>query len=630
MKTIKYFPFLVFIFFIFSAEAQTVKIKKGEKSYEIYSYDECIEKFEGLSDKSVDIKRKLAESYFKTGDYENAEKYYAEVALSDEYNSEDVYNYASVLKINRKYDEYKKQMDRFYEMEKQDRRAELFAENKSFLDELLQDNEQFKIKNLDINTSAQDFGTAYYGTEQTVFASTRTATKLFKRVWNWNKLPFLDLYIADIKRSNLDNVKQFKKKFNKKYHEGPASFNKKGDFMAYTLNNYENKSKDGVIKLQIFTSENIDGDWQDPVSLPFNSSEYSVGHPALTEDGKTMYFASDMPGGYGGTDIYVTRKDENGNWSDPENLGETVNTEGNEMFPFIHKNGMLFFASDGLPGIGGLDVFMTKKEGNDFIKPKNLGVPVNSNYDDFALIIDENMKSGFFSSNRTDGKGNDDIYSFKVLKEIQFNKIIKGKTKDTEGQILANTTVILFDQEGNPVKTVESDENGNFEFSAEPAALYTLEGSKPSYISVKEDVDTKTPEDVITKDLILEKMPDFIIHGLVSDSDTKKPLENVKITVTENNTGKTSELNIVDAGDFYLKLPEKHLYDTVNYTFLFEKEGYAPKTFNYNKVLDKYGEYGFNVYMNKIKPGEDLGKLIEINPIYFDFDKYNIRPDAAA
>ena len=628
MKTIKYITLLFVILYAFAGNAQTKKITKGDKSYDVYSYEECINKFEGVTNKSIELKRKLAESYLKTGDYFNAEKYSGEVAQSDKSNSEDIYNYASVLKINKKYDEADTWMNKFYQLEQGDSRAKMFVQNKGIINDLLNDREQFIIKNLGINMSAQDFGTSYYGKDQVVFASTRPSAKLFKRIWNWNELPFLDLYVADIQRTQLENVKQFKKKFNKKYHEGPASFDKTGNFMAFTLNNYENKSKDGVVKLQIYTSEKKGKKWQEPVSLNFNNSEYSVGHPALTEDGEIMYFASNMPGGFGGTDIYISKRNDDGTWNEPVNLGKPVNTEGNEMFPFIHKNGILFFASDGHPGLGGLDIFMTKKSENEWLQPQNLGVPVNSNFDDFAFIIDDITESGFFSSNREDGKGNDDIYSFKLVKKLSFDIIIQGKVKDNYGNILANTNVSLFDQENNPVKTVNTDAKGNYEFKAHQNELYSVKAEKPKYQSDEKNIDTKGKSSV-SADLVLEKLPDFIVSVFIVDTDSKNKLSAVKIVSINNKSAEKETLTSSEYGKFLIKLPDYKLYDSIDYTFITEKEGYASKTVDFKQILKKFGEYNTEIQMNKISLGGDLGKIIEINPIYFDFNKYNIRPDAA-
>lgn len=629
MKNIKYLPIVLgLIIFSFNLNAQKGKIKKGEKSYEVYSYSECIKKFESVSDKTYAINKKLAESYFKTGDFKNAEKYYAEIANTSETTSDDVYNYASVLAVNEKYPEYEIWMDKFSTLEKGDKRAKLHLQNKGMYNFLLKDKEQFKIKNIDVNTKQEDFGTAYY-LDKVVFASSRSGARLIKRIWNWNKLAFLDLYIADNNKSELGKPKRFKKMFNKKFHEGPASYSKDGNFAAFTRNNYENKSKDGIVKLKIFTSEKEGEKWGDPVPMHFNSSEYSVGHPSLTADGKKMYFASDMPGGYGGVDIYVVERNDDGNWGTPKNLGSKINTEGNEMFPFIHeKEGMLFFASNGLVGLGGLDIFLTYVSGNNFSTPKNLGVPVNGSHDDFALILDEKMERGFFSSNREDGKGDDDIYSFKVLKPFTRNVILKGTAKDTKGQILANTNVSLYNLNGDVIKTVSSDENGNYEFDVEQNKEYKLEGTKPKYIAGNEGVDTNTDELVIIKDLTLEKIPDFTLLCNVTDEKNSHPISGVNVSIVDNNKSNTNNDITPSNGNFLVKLDDYNLNDKLNYTFKLKKDGYAPKTVTYSELLNHLGEYHYGIKMRKIEIGEDLGEILEINPIYFDLDKSYIRTDA--
>ncbi len=628
MKNIKYLTILSLIVFSFNMNAQTGKIKKGEKSYEAYSYSECINKFEGISDKTYAINKKLAESYYKTADFKNAEKYYSEIAKSSESTSEDVYNYASVLAVNEKYPEYEQWMDKFSALEKEDKRAKLHIQNKGMYNFLLKDKEQFKIKNIDVNTKQEDFGTAYY-LDKVVFASSRSGAKLIKRIWNWNKLAFLDLYIADNKKSELANPKKFKRTFNKKFHEGPASYSEDGNFSAFTRNNYEGKSKEGIVKLKIFTSEKENKKWKKPVPVHFNSSEYSVGHPSLTADGKKMYFASDMPGGYGGVDIYVVERTENGEWGTPKNLGSKINTEGNEMFPFIHeKEGMLFYSSNGLTGLGGLDIFLTYVSGNSFSLPKNLGVPINSSHDDFALILDKEMKRGFFSSNREDGKGDDDIYSFKVLKPFTRNVILKGTAKDTKGKILANADVSLFNLNGDLIKKVSSDENGNYEFDIEKNKEYKLEGEKLKYVTDIEEFDSNTDKLVIIKDLTLEKLPDFTLLCNVSDNKTNKPISGVNVSIIDNNKNLTKTDNTLSDGNFLIKLPDSKLNDNLNYTFSLTKDGYAPKTVSYSELIDHMGEYRYDIKMNKIEIGEDLGRILEINPIYFDLDKSYIRSDA--
>ena len=628
MKNIKYILFISLFILSSSVNAQTGKLKKGEESYEVYSYTESIEKFEGLAEKTFEIKKKLAESYYKTGDYYKAEEYYSEVASTSKSTSEDIYNYASVLAVNKKYSESEDWMEKFYQLERGDSRAKIYNENKGFYNILLKDNEQFKIKNLDVNTSTEDFGTAFY-MDKVVFASSRTGAKFIKRIWNWNELPFLDLYVADIEGSQLTNVSSFKKTFNKKYHEGPASYNKEGNYTAFTRNNYTGKSKEGIIKLQIFTSEKDSEKWKKPSPMHFNSSEYSVGHPALTADGKTMYFASDMPGGFGKVDIYIVHMNENGEWGKPENLGKRINTEGNEMFPFIHKEGILFYASDGLPGLGGLDIFFTMIKESGLSKPKNLGVPVNSNFDDFALIVDSKMRKGYFSSNRNNGKGDDDIYSFRLLKPISSDVIIKGTTKDENGNLLANTEVSIYDTDREVIKMLSSDEDGAYELIVAPDQQYKIIASKPKFITDIEDVKLEKDDEIIEKDLILEQLPDFTLLCEVNEKDNNIPVSGARVSVTDNKANVTDILNTYDSGEFLVKLDDYKLNDSIDFTFTLEKEGYASKTIDYVGLLNRSGEYKFKVNMQKIEVGEDLGKILEINPIYFNFDKSYIRSDAA-
>jgi len=628
MNNFKYLLIIGFLFFVLPFNAQTGQLKKGDKFYNIYSYSESIEKFENLPYKTFEINKKLAESYYKTGDFFQAEYYYSEIVNSPKSTSEDIYNYASILAINQNYAESEEWMEKFYKLEKGDSRAKLYVENKGFYNLLLTDKEQFRVKNLDINTEQQDFGTAFYK-KKIVFASTRKGAKFIKRIWNWNKLAFLDLFVADIEHSQLTNVKPLKKTFNKKYHEGPASYSKDGNFTAFTRNNYQGKSQEGIIKLQIFTSEKEDDNWKEAVPFNFNNDNYSVGHPALTADGKTMYFASDKPGGHGGVDLYVSKLNKFGEWSAPKNLGRTINTEGNEMFPFIHKDGFLFFASDGLLGLGGLDIYFSKITENGYTKPKNLGVPVNSNRDDFAFILDSKMRKGYFSSNREEGKGDDDIYSFRLLKPLTIDVIIKGTVKDDSGNILANTDVSLYNNQGEIIKIIASDKNGNFEFTVSPDSEYKLQGSKPKHVTDFENVNTKTESEYIFKNLTLERLPDFTLLCNVTDKENNAPVSDVKVSYTDNNTGKSNKAKTYDNGEFFIKLNDYNLNDSVNYTFTFEKEGFAPKITVYEGVLNRMGEYSFDINLQKIKIGENLGQILDINPIYFDFNKFNIRPDAA-
>ncbi len=486
--------------------SQNTQTLKGNLLYEGYSFIESIEKYEGIKEKTNGIKRKLAESYYKSGDYIKSEEYFSQLANDENRLSDDIYNYAFVLSVNKKYIESQKWMELFNEINSFDSRGKQYAENKGFYKNLLKDKSQFKIKNISYNTEQEDFGTSYFK-DKIVFTSSRTNTQFVDRKWNWNKLPYLDLFIAEIDSAGFTKVKTFKKSINKKYHEGPASFNETGTFMVFTRNNYYSISKDNVNKLQLYFSEFTDDEWKEPSPFLFNNKEYSTGHASLTSDGKALYLASDMPGGFGGVDLYVSNLNSDNVWTEPVNLGQKINTEGNEMFPFIHHDGYLFFASDGLLGLGGLDVFMSKISESGFSNPKNIGLPVNSSNDDFAFIIDKEMKTGYFSSNRKEGKGDDDIYSFNMLKPFGLELI--GTAKDEQGNLLAETQVILLDNKGKMIGIDITDDSGKFSFNVEPDKNYTVKGKKETFVYCKNDVSTESVTGEIRVDVILSKIPDI-------------------------------------------------------------------------------------------------------------------------
>ena len=577
---------------------------------------------------SVEGKRQLAESYVKVNNYTDAENAYASLIQTNVATAEDMFNYASVLRHNGKYADSDSWMKKFKEKAPKDIRAIDYTSKASQLAKLQKDEGRYNITHLDINTENQDFGTSYY-MDKIVFASTRAKLKGIKRTYNWNNLPFLDLYISDTDTKQLSNVKPFKKQLNAKMHEGPASFTKDGKTMAFTRNNYEEKSSKETVNLEIFfASKYDDGEWSEPRPFKLNNKEYSVGHPHLSADGRTMFFVSDMPGGIGGTDIYRITKIDDNLWGEPENLTE-INTEGNEMFPFYHEaQKVLFFASNGHLGLGGLDVFLSPEVGG-FGEVINAGTPLNTRFDDFALVVDEDMKKGYFSSNRESGKGDDDIYSFEFLKPFTFCKKIEGVTKDRKDNILANTEVNLYDSKGNVIETVTTGEDGAFSFCVEDNKIYKLDGKKEKYFDGKNIADTDTEKEVIKADLVLTKDPGLSLLCIVKDKKTGEPIEGVSVKLTNNIKGKVEDITTSNAGDFMRALSNNKLNDRISYNLVFEKDGYMSKTITYNQLLDHEGQYKIIETLDKMDVGMDLSKFIEINPIYFDYNKYYIRDDAA-
>jgi outer membrane protein OmpA-like peptidoglycan-associated protein len=606
------------------------QMKKGEKLFSGYSYQQAINNYELLEVKTPEVKRRLAESYLRIGDTKKSEFYYQELVNLKTKESKDYYNYSFVLSMNGKYEMAQKWMAEYLKLEPNDSRAKKSKEDKYFYKRLLKEQNLYKIKNVSINSEHQDFGTTYYK-DKIVFASSRETRSIVKRVWNWNALPFLDMYQANIDSSNqLMGIEEFEKTKNKKYHEGPVSFNKAGDFMVFTRNNYKNKSQDGVVKLQLFSSEFQNGRWQKEVSLPFNNSEYSVAHSSLTADGSTMYFASDMPGGYGGVDLYKTNRTPDGQWGKVENLGSKINTEGNEMFPFIHDDeNMLFFSSNGHLGIGGLDVFVVKVKESEFGNVQNLGVPINGMKDDFSFVMDSKSQNGFFSSNREGGLGNDDIYSFVLSKPYVSTKVIEGIVIDEKGNLLPGSRVILYDKTGFVIKTIETDADATFKFEVEPDEDYVLQGSKKEYFTVEKDLVADLGKSEEKVDLVLEKDPGFSMIVKVFDLKTKEPIIGVDVVVIDQLKG-NRVASTTTIGGLRILLIDIALNDSGSYHISLNKRGYFPKTVTYNVRFTEPGEHDIHseIDLSMLPLVKDIRQMVKVNPIYFDVNKYEITADS--
>ena len=606
-------------------------LKKASSHYNNYSYSKVIEKLEDKKDVNTDAQRKLAESYKITGNFAASDSVYSMIMQASDKTPQDIYAYAQILKMNAKYAEAQKQMDAYSALNSADSRTKLFNQNKTYTIDLLKDKGQFEVKNLAVNSTEQDFGVTYFKNE-IVYTSSKHDINAAYRRWNGNNLPFLDLYIGKVEENGeITNSKKMSS-LNKKYHEGPSSYNKAGTIIIYTQDNYQSKSSDGIRKLELMESTFKDGEWGEKIPFALNNKEYSVGHPALSADGNTLYFASDMLGGIGGVDIYRVIRNADGTWGKAENLGEKINTEGNEMFPFVHESGMFFFSSDGRPGLGGLDIFVSQLKNNQFTKVVNLGTPVNGSKDDFSFVLNESKTKGYFASNREGGKGDDDIYSFNLLKQFQFGKTIKGTVKDKDGNIVANTAVSLYDASGKVINKVTTSDNGAYSFDVDNIEEYKLTGAKEKYFDGKNIAQVTEDKDIVISDVILEKDPGMALRMLVTDGKTKEPLEGVKYIIKDLKTGAIFMQDVTSTSGEVLKpLADKKVNDVLAYKIELVKEGYFPKAVNFNHTIAKPGVVDVHQLLDLTmdKEVKDLRDLVVINDIGFDVNKFNIRPDAA-
>ena len=369
--------------------------------------------------------------------------------------------------------------------------------------------DEYKVNNLAINSIDSDFGASYYTKTEILFTSSRKDSDNSGKKWKGNNQRFLNFYVGEISdKGEVTSYESLKGEGNSRFHESNAAFNKAYTKVYFTRNNFYQEKKGlstkRVMKLSIYIADvDSQGKWHNIVPFPYNSEEYNNGHPTLSLDGKTMYFTSDMPGTVGKTDIFMVEIKDTGTFTVPLNLGGNVNTPGREMFPFIASDGTLYFSSDYHKGKGKLDIFKTDSDELELAAVQNIGEPFNSSRDDFSFVLNTNLLEGYFSSNRTQGKGDDDIYYFIsnkkkeiIIKEepvqvVECKNIIVGIVTDNFDQRkIAGSLVEIFDLEGNTLFKVKVGTDGRFEFEAECSTTYIVKASKPFYLDKEKKVFT--------------------------------------------------------------------------------------------------------------------------------------------
>lgn len=437
----------------------------------------------------VKLLKRGGDSYFFNTDMKNAYVWYDKLVPEFylDIDAEYIFRYAHTLQGVGKYKEAKQWMKTFAKRtENEDDRADLLNQKKLTIQDVLDIEPQFLLKNVAINTKYSDFGPMYYK-DQLVYSSAVDSSSFHTRIYHWNEQPFLNMYLGELNtmESDLKLIDAFSNKLNTRYHEATLAFSPDETTVYFTRNNFDkklNRDDKGTNHLKLYSAElrkNEDSSstWQNVKELPFNSEDYSVGHPTVSADGKLLYFVSDMPGSIGATDIFVvdildtqtstTIQDSTfTGYSKPRNLGEKVNTAGREMFPYITDNA-LYLASDGHLGLGGLDVYESRIIDSNFQKPVNLGAPLNSEMDDFGFIVNEGKNKGFVCSNRLSGKGDDDIYSFIRLPKEEFicKQLIKGYVSNNiTGERISNVKMSLLSNTGTVLKTTATGLDGAYKF----------------------------------------------------------------------------------------------------------------------------------------------------------------------
>lgn len=523
--------------------SQKSKLKSADKKYANLAYIDAIKTYEKVASKgyqSADMYQKIGNSYYFNGELESAAKWYSELfAMNADVAPEYYFRYSQSLKSigeNKKADEM---------LQLFNQKIGIPSKSISYIDQIKSNSGRYQIENAGINSPYSDYGTAKYG-NKIVFTTARDTGGLSHRTHAWNNQFFTNLYTAEMNEDEtLNKPEPFDEAVKSRFHESTPIFTKDGTTMYFTRNNFlkgkKGKSQDNTTLLKIYRANSVDGLWTNVTELPFNSDQFSTAHPALSPDETTLYFASDRPDSFGESDIYKVQINKDGSFGNPINLGNTINTIGRESFPFLTDENEMYFASDGHPGLGGFDVFVSKINANGtFTEVQNVGENVNSTRDDFAYFIDSKTRRGYFSSNRIGGQGSDDIYQFLETKRLTCDQELYGEiTDESTKELLLNAKISLFSKQFELLNTTLSDNTGNYSLKVNCGQEYYVRAEKSEY-------------------------------------NTKEQ----KITISKSE-GKT----------------------------------YLPIALEKTKC--------------KVTIGDDLGKCFGIKNIYFDFDKYNIRVEAA-
>lgn len=504
------------------------ELEKANEMYKNFSYVDAIKIYERIAQKGFvnqEMLESLGNAYYYNAEYKKALPWYEQLFQEGKYKvkPEYYYRYAQTLKSVGDYTEADKMMAKFVQLTNaNDTRAALFEENKDYQTVIKNNSGRFQLNNASINTENSEYGTALYG-DKIVFAGATDARKAKRGVSQWTGESFYDLYEAEHFDQKLGSRKPFSSSVNTQFNESTPVFTKDGNTMYFTRNNYVNRKLgtdiENTILLKILrATKDKNGNWGDIVEVPFNSDQYNVAHPALSSDEKYLYFASDMPGTFGSSDIFRVEILGDNQYGTPENLGNIINTAGRESFPYISKENVLYYSSDGIPGLGGLDIFAAKFNADGSTsKPVNIGMPGNSADDDFCFVFNSDSKIGFLTSNRPGGKGKDDIYSFHEDKPLLFScqKNIKGIVKDAKTKaIIANAKVILSDKVMKEVGKDQSKTDGTFTFEKVNCndSHYYLRGEKEKYETA--EVNVTVGKDEVVYEILLNPRQVAIKKGM--------------------------------------------------------------------------------------------------------------------
>lgn len=616
-----------------SHEAQA-QVNRGDFYFQEFEYGLALEAYEfAYNEQNIQnpfLSRKLALTYRMLGDMDQSRKWYAKTLHRDKSNALDMIYYAEALKYNKEYKEAIRWYKRYNKIVPDDRRAIFHLEDENYVNTICRDSIYYDILDLEMNTENPEFGVTKFKNQYLISYVGVVNPELGEKYLNKDDVQalYLDVFVFDRQTNDELKVEDWMEGgINSTYHDGPVCFDEAHNEMIITRNNVKNGKlvldAKGKVNLKLFVSKYVDDVFQEATELPFNSTDYSNAHPAVTKDGNTLYFASNRDGGQGETDIYYCTREGDG-WSVPQNLGTTINTEGDELFPSLDEEDNLYFASTGHAGLGGLDVFRSRNISGRWTKPHNLGAPINSHRDDFSLLLDPSGNSGYLSSNRNSETIDDDVFFFRYDPTIT----IRGNVTDAGNlTALGNALVRVYDMDGHLVFESNTDVDGYYDFDIKPEKCnYRLEISNGKEYSVEnlmiEHCDNRLGLYDMGESFIGQM--NYLAVGTVREKETTQPIKDFRVTLINNETG-VEIRRIYTQHDGRIQF---NLQAETDYKVSFQKEGWFAKSAEFSTKGMAPGTIEIEKYVSLLFEQIIIEKPIEVENIYYDYNKFFVREDA--
>jgi outer membrane protein OmpA-like peptidoglycan-associated protein len=638
----------LFLILPLSAFTQKSRLITADKLAEQQAYFDASKIYEDILSRGTDsmvVANKIARCYQKAGNSIKTNSWFDYLYAKNKLNQNELLEYAL---LKNQLGEYEQSLNLMNEY------VQLYGENertKNFFDEIMlqkkaaTENEIFTIKELEINSSASEIAASYITDNQLIVTSSNDLNQKTNQAYSWTTDNFFQLYVGQIDSTGtIFNSNKIEGRDKQLFFYGPAVYDNTNEIVYFTGEDLL-ASKNGQIDkkrkhVKIYSAKLVNNRLEKIKELPFNNTHYSCAHPSISDDGRQLYFSSDMPGGFGGADIYVVSINENGTVGVPRNVGAKVNTSQNEFFPFFRLNEkILFFSTNGFEGFGGFDIFYAKFNEEGQVKSvDNIGKPINSYSDDFSFVNNSAQTQGYFTSNRVGGAGNEDVYLFNQLRPITNSKTLKGKVFDeSKNSPIVHAIIYLSNKTGEIIDSTYSNATGEYVLSLKNGTEEVIVSAQAMGFNQIDTLFTNTKKkDFSCVNLNMSRKLNYSFIGLVVDKLTNEKLNDVKISIFETKTNKlVSTINSNIIGKFESAVfPELLFKDSINFTFKFEKKGYLTIKASLHYRLANMEKIDVTEILQlklvKVTNGvTDLAEIIAIKPICFDYNQAVIRPDAA-